>query len=194
MSARKSAFREVRRKFRKLCARSACLFAQHRVVISSTYRKKRLRVCGEKLAVELGMTLDEGSPPRVRGKGYNDFLNGCNERITPASTPCSARKSAFREGASQIPKTLRPRSLPFRAAPRRYQLDVPEVTPSLQLLVPHEKALSGRGLGRRLSQKGGLPSVIPVPFRPCGIAALRRRVWTGYRRLRPGRRWCGQAS
>ena len=155
-------------------------------------------------------------------------------------------KKRFPGGASQIPKTLRPRSLPFRAAPRRYQFDVLPLrprfnsllcmkkrfpgggvansenpapaqlafsrstaslsarrtssTPSLQLLVLHENsALLGRIVfeicsGRRLSQKGGLPSVIPVPFRPCGIAALRRRAWTGRLRSRPGRRWCGQAS
>mgnify|MGYP006944709217 CR=1 FL=1 len=57
------------------------------------------RLCGEKSSHSIPDTLDTGSPPPMRGKGFNPHLVICDERITPAyagksvcskpDTPCT---------------------------------------------------------------------------------------------------------
>ena len=42
------------------------------------------RVCGEKLVLRPGVPKDEGSPPRVRGKGVRNASRSNSARITPA--------------------------------------------------------------------------------------------------------------
>ena len=50
------------------------------------------RVCGEKIRRPIGLFHQDGSPPRVRGKDYNQSPGYAGSRITPAC----AGKSAWR--------------------------------------------------------------------------------------------------
>ena len=51
------------------------------------------RVCGEKTHGRCSGCWATGSPPRVRGKGENDTLDGCPDRITPA---CAGKREPRR--------------------------------------------------------------------------------------------------
>ncbi len=51
------------------------------------------RVCGEKESLSAPAPPQAGSPPRVRGKGFNGVERGLNARITPA---CAGKRRSRR--------------------------------------------------------------------------------------------------
>ena len=57
---------------------------RHQTGYRSNARKDHPRVCGEKLEYAYRMTLREGSPPRMRGKGSKKLEANGSVGITPA--------------------------------------------------------------------------------------------------------------
>ena len=62
----------------------ACAGKSFGSVVKHTRIRDHPRVCGEKDAEPDEITIDEGSPPRVRGKGYITLYPPFSTGITPA--------------------------------------------------------------------------------------------------------------
>ncbi len=62
------------------------------------------RVCGEKLMSSISCSLDSGSPPRMRGKAYDEEHVPYGERITPAYAGKRALERSGRAAVGDHPR------------------------------------------------------------------------------------------
>ena len=113
------------------------------------------RVCGEKFSDISSMFMDEGSPPRVRGKGTHPHLASLQPRITPA---CAGKSRMWRqtaEGIGDHPRVCGEKKLflhgldSFGGSPPRVRgkAIVPNVEENARGITP---ACAGKSLGFRI--------------------------------------------
>ena len=78
----------------------ACAGKSEKGLIQIEYLEDHPRVCGEKPLFPLFPRLISGSPPRVRGKGFENVITLFQKRITPA---CAGKRTLTYAGADVLP-------------------------------------------------------------------------------------------